>query len=152
MNQDAKFEKFIQSLKEIKPIDIRKRKTSMQEAVQWAESISNALMECELPRIDDDKKAVVSATLKGLGALSLEELNQMHMFKKGMILGDIMNKKDDIKFPLSAFAQFIETDPTTFNYAYTNIFKIGESAWIKTWINAQKQNNNDDAANSGRTM
>lgn len=135
---DEKLADMLKALDKIKPIDLMSDKTTMQEAVQWAKDIFKTIDESKISYIKDENKILVSEKLKELGGLKLSDLKKTKFFEGGKILDDIISKKDSIEFPLSAFAQLIDTRNSTFDYGFAKLFEDEEFSWANEWLKAQE--------------
>lgn len=135
---DEKLADMLKALDKIKPIDLMSDKTTMQEAVQWAKDIFKTIDESKISYIKDENKILVSEKLKELGGLKLSDLKKTKFFEGGKILDDIISKKDSVEFPLSAFAQLIDTRNSTFDYGFAKLFEDEEFSWANEWLKAQE--------------
>ncbi len=142
---DKNFEYLMSDLDKIQPVDLMSEKTTMKEAVKWAKSILNSIINNGIRSISDENRQIFSDKLKKLGALNFEQLKQTPFFdSESKSVEDIMSKQDSIEFPLSAMAQLVDTDKSTFDFGFSLIFDGGKSSWAGTWINAQKEKSADE--------
>lgn len=135
---DKNFEYLMSDLNNIEPVDLMSEKTTMKEAVKWAKSILNSIINNGIRSISDENRQIFSDKLKKLGALNFEQLKQTPFFdSESKSVEEIMSKQDSIEFPLSAMAQLIDTENDTFNIGFEMAFTGGKYSWINEWLEAQ---------------
>ena len=95
---DKNFEYLMSDLNNIEPVDLMSEKTTMKEAVKWAKSILNSIINNGIRSISDENRQIFSDKLKKLGALNFEQLKQTPFFdSESESVGEIMSKQDSIE-------------------------------------------------------
>ncbi len=134
-----KLKSLLEDLDNITPINLFSETTTIEEAVAWAKKIMKALNRDDDFMIKEEDMLVVSEKLKELGALNFSQL-KINRFYKGDYIGALLGKKNDISFPLSAFAQLVDTSYSTFRYGFNKAFLGGKHSWASEWLDTQREN------------
>lgn len=79
-----------------------------------------------------------SDMLRSIGCVPYNEAHPSLINNDLEYVGQQMDAKDSIDFPLSAFTQLIDSEPSSFTYGASKLLEGDfEYSWLGTWLKAQ---------------
>ena len=126
------------ALTEIEPANLKSSATSMEDAVRMCKAVMTVILKCEDLHFDDQQRTEFQETLKALGCATFDQADAKFKPLGDATIGEIVGKKNDIQFPLSAFTNLIDCSKETFDFGKAKMTDGGEkSSWVGEWLAAQ---------------
>lgn len=131
------FNEAMRDLSKINYTDFTSSKTSKKDAQKTCKDIMSILQKCEDLKFNEEQQKDFSSMLKSKGCVPYKQANEKFFDNDGKDFGEKITQRDSIEFPLSVFAQLIDTSPKTFKYGMSRTIDGGEYSWVSQWLDAQ---------------
>ena len=132
--------KLFEELLKIEYCDLKNDETSYNQAYKFCKKIMQCFAHAQTFTPDQSK---LIQTLKSIGACSYDDINKNLVTTEKLSVNEMLNKNNDLMFPVFMFNQIFNKDNSNFSYFWFKVVKDGgqKYSWINTWINSQKENN-----------
>lgn len=130
------------ALSEVEICDLKSSKTSKQDAIDFCKQVMKLLSRCRKLNFNEKELEEFSVTLLTLGCTKQADANKKFIDKSDLLtsLEDIINRKDDITFPLYVFDNLIGTKNPEFKFSLLAFFDGGiKTSWAGDWLKAQEK-------------
>ena len=128
-------EQFYKDLSKIQKIDYTSPETTMEEAIAHSIQVLEVLIRAENLDFSRERQSV-SEALKMVGCVPWPQANEK--FQDRSSVGELLYR-ENVSFPLSAYQQLIDSEPSTFSYGLAKLLDGGaEYSWIGEWLFTQQ--------------
>ncbi len=127
------------ALTKIKPADLKSSQTTIEDAITMCKEVMTVILKCQDLKFTEKEREDFGNALKALGCAKVEEASQKFQPLNDATVGEILNKKNNVQFPVWTFT--ILTDcRESFYYGLAKITDGGrENSDIAVWLNAQEK-------------
>ena len=135
---DGKFyssqEELFNDLKKIEYCDLRSDKTAVKDAVKFCVNVMRCFAMAEYIVPNQEKLQVA---LYKLGACEYNRANPKFLPIEDSRIVNVLDKKDNIQFPLGAMNQVFGSSSYNFSANWERIVEGGKDSWAQIWLTAQ---------------
>lgn len=145
LGRKEKEETYIKRLEEVEPADLSSEQTTEEDALRMAEEVFGILYEMseEEVKISDNNRGRFRNALRHAGFAETAKI-QPKFIKDDVPIGKLLKEKS-VAFPVEVMGVYLndKLPKSKQNFQYNYAFSGNEYSWVHTWLNTQKENDNE---------